>query len=187
MIKVLYLWLNLLGSDRHFSTCFSYGWSPLWLQTKIPPKKGHSSVYWERSPGTRIFVPQIRYRCCLKRCPPKSNLMEQDKTADRQLPEVDQKSSCPGRGGTKNLVSTTATIESLERSSGIFSTWLLLVSFQLYCLETDLLSGRKFCYQQWFFVFYLFPPLPPTLNFVMQPKVAMFHRKIQPKFPPRQI
>ncbi len=75
---------------------------------------------------------------------------------------MDQKSSCPGAGGTKNLVSTTATIESLERSSGIFSTWLLLVSFELYCLETDLLSGRKFCYQQWFFVFWpFFPPCPP--------------------------
>ncbi len=153
MIKVLYLWLNLRRSDRHFFYIF-FLWMVATLATnKNSSKKGHSSVYWERSPGTRIFVPQIRYRCCLKRCPPKSNLMEQDKTADRQLPEVDQKSSCPGAGGTKNLVSTTATIESLERSSGIFSTWLLLVSFELYCLETDLLSGRKFCYQQWFFVF----------------------------------
>ncbi len=39
-----HIWLNLLPEeDCHFFSTSSYGWSPLWLQTKIP-KKTHTGA-----------------------------------------------------------------------------------------------------------------------------------------------
>ncbi len=67
-----HIWLNLLPKeDCHFFSTSSYGWPPLWLQTKIPEKKTTTAQQlfffsWWNSPKSEIINERLENQVILE-------------------------------------------------------------------------------------------------------------------------